>query len=196
MERRGNLGHPLSRSHGPGPSRECRGVFQPRSATPLIATLVPCVYANRFRSPTRTIYTLYNATGRSLALPLVGIARPTGQHLVELLSGEEVQCVATPGGPAARLFLRRQGVACVACLPERLRVQRSGEDLEVRVVSPQPGLRLVICDKDGKLLGERPVEWELITLRKREFPATTMPASVRLLQGERLVDLRTWENVP
>lgn len=176
--------------------RENQEVFSSHDCEPLVATLMPYVYANRFRSPDRTIVTLYNATGHALVAPLVCIDRHPGQHAVELLTGKEIECVAVDGRPAARLFLPRQGVACVTCLSDRMQVEHLGADLEVKVLSPAKGLRLVVCDGDGKALNEQTVEGLAIRLKRGEYPGPAVPASVRLLDGERLVDLRCWETNP
>jgi hypothetical protein len=172
--------------------RENADGFASRDCEPLVDTLVTYVYANRFNARSKVLYTLYNATGHSVAAPLIHVDRQAGQHVVELLSGAEVECVAVAGRPAARLFLPRQGVACIACLPERLKATRTGNDLEVRLAKLAKGLRLVVCDNEGKSLGERTAESESITLRRSDLPAGAVPACVRLLEGERLVDVRSW----
>ena len=173
--------------------RENAEVFASRDCEPLVPTLTPRIYANRFRSPETTIYTLYNATGYSAVAPTVCIQRKPGQHVVELLGGEEVECVAVDGGLAARLFLARQDVACVACLPERIQMKRVGPDREVRVSTPPKGARLVVCDKDGKPLTECAVDSEPIALRPSEMPRGAAPLCVKLFDGPRLLDLRGWE---
>ena len=82
---------------------------------PLVPTLRPLVYANRFGSGSRTLWTLYNATGHTVDGPVLEVALAPGQRLVELLSGADLSA-GTGDRRTIRLFLPRGGVACVARL--------------------------------------------------------------------------------
>jgi hypothetical protein len=115
--------------------RENQVVFSSRDCRPLVPTLVPYVYANRFTAGEKTIYTLYNATGHSVAGPVLRVRGagcqpavnadsgrlatcPTGRcHAVELLSGRELDCRPEGEGLAVEAFIPRDGVICVAWAP-------------------------------------------------------------------------------
>ena len=79
-------------------------------------TLKPFVYANRFGSGKKTLWTLYNATGHTVDGPVLEMDVAKGQRVVELLSGRELS-VSAGGKQNVSLYLPRNGVACVARVP-------------------------------------------------------------------------------
>ena len=98
--------------------KEHNDVLRGRDCEPLVPTLMPLVYANRFGSGGKTLWTLYNATGHTVDGPVLKVELAKGQRLVELLSGAELAKGAT-GRQTIRLYLPRGGVACVARLSGR-----------------------------------------------------------------------------
>jgi hypothetical protein len=94
--------------------KEHNDVLRGNDCEPLVPTLMPLVYANRFGSGKKTLWTLYNATGHTVDAPLIRVDVSRGQHVVDLLTGEEL---STQGG--IKLWLPRNGVACIACLPKQ-----------------------------------------------------------------------------
>lgn len=91
-------------------------VVRSRDCEPLVPTLRPLVYANRFSAGKKTLWTIYNATGHTVDGPVLEVDVAKGQRLLELLSGKEL----TGGAGGKRqisLYLPRDGVACVARLP-------------------------------------------------------------------------------
>lgn len=94
--------------------KEHNDVLRGNDCEPLVPTLVPFVYANRFGSGKKTLWTLYNATGHSVDAPLIHVDVNGDQRVVNLLTGEEL---ATEGG--VRLYLPRNGIACIARLPKQ-----------------------------------------------------------------------------
>lgn len=93
--------------------QEHADVLASRDCEPLVPTLQPRVYANRFRAGEKTFWTLYNATGHTVEGPVLEVELGPGQRLAELLSGEELARNVT-GKQRVRLYLPREGVACVA----------------------------------------------------------------------------------
>jgi hypothetical protein len=91
-------------------------VLRSRDCEPLVPTLKPFVYANRFGFGKKTLWTLYNATGHTYEGPVLEVDVAKGQKLVELLSGREL-AVGAGGKQKVGLYLPRNGVACVARLP-------------------------------------------------------------------------------
>lgn len=91
--------------------KEHNDVLRGNDCEPLVPTLMPLVYANRFGSGAKTLWTLYNATGHTVDAPLIHVDVGLGQHVVDLLTGEEL---STQGG--VRRWLPRNGVACIARL--------------------------------------------------------------------------------
>jgi hypothetical protein len=96
--------------------KEHADVVRSRDCEPLVPTLRPFVYANRFSSGKKTLWTLYNATGHTVDGPVLEVDVAKGQRLVELLSGRELS-VGAAGQQKVSLYLPRDGVACVARLP-------------------------------------------------------------------------------
>jgi hypothetical protein len=94
--------------------KEHNDVLRGNDCEPLVPTLMPLVYANRFGSGRKTLWTLYNATGHTVDAPLLHVDVSRDQHVVDLLTGEEL---STQGG--VRLWLPRNGVACIARLPKQ-----------------------------------------------------------------------------
>jgi hypothetical protein len=169
--------------------RENAAVFSSRDCEPLVATLRPGVYANRFGAADRTFYTLYNAAGHSVVGALLSVQRGAGQHVVELLSGREVQCAEEAGGASARLFLARQDVACLACLPRRLSVVRNGDVLTVAVSPRNPRWQIALCGEDGKPLTAQPASEAPLAIPLSGLPKGVAAACVKLLDGPRMVDV-------
>jgi hypothetical protein len=167
---------------------ENQDAWNSRHCEPLVPTLVPSVYANRFGSGDKTLYTLYNATGHTVGGHMLWLDLPEGWHVVELLSGTETPCESIGKARAARLTLARDDVACLAVLPQRLTVTRTGNLVEVKLREPRPGLVLRICDATGQALGERSLGPDGTTaFNVKEIGGA--PAYVKLLDGTRLVDL-------
>jgi hypothetical protein len=99
--------------------RQYREIFASRDCTPLVPTLAPRVYANRFRAGDRTIYTLYNATGHTVAGPVLRLELKPGEHVYDLFGNREAECRVEGGKTTVRMFLHRDQVACLLCGPGR-----------------------------------------------------------------------------
>jgi hypothetical protein len=160
-----------------------------RHCEPLVPTLVQYVYANRFGGDEKTLYTLYNATGHTVGGHVLWLDLPAGWHVVELLSATETPCESIGKSRAARLTLARDDVACLAVVPQRLSLSRTGNLLEIKLRDPRADLLLRVCDATGKSLVERsPTANGPVALNLTEI-AGGMPACVKLLDGPRLIDL-------
>ena len=71
-------------------------VLHAEACEPLIPTLQPDLYANRFTGRDRTIVTLYNAGYTTVSGPLIDVLLPEGWTATELLTSEAAKC--TPEG--------------------------------------------------------------------------------------------------
>lgn len=88
--------------------------FASPNVEPLVPTLAPGLFANRFSTPEKSVWTLFNATSRTLRGPLLSVPHPAGARYADEWSGQPV--AFTPDGTTARLSLTlgpRQ-VGCVA----------------------------------------------------------------------------------
>lgn len=161
--------------------------FNSRDCEPLVPTRTQHVYANRFGSGAKTLYTLYNATGHTAAGPLLALEPAAGMHVVDLLAQAERPC----RGGAVELTLARDDVACLAVLPRRMRLARTGDLLNVQVSAPSPGLVVRLCDAAGASLAERPVDAQGAAALnvKNVSRAGAEPVCLKLLSGPTLTDL-------
>ena len=76
---------------------------------PLIDTLLPHVYANRFRAPDgTTIYTIMNMTGHTQDRPLLAVKPEDGFQFVELLSGKKLTPAPENGVTAIQAPIRNR----------------------------------------------------------------------------------------
>lgn len=92
-------------------------VFERLGNEPLVPTLMPRVYANRFGGGEKVIHTLFNATGHTIAGPVLPVKPDSHRHFIDLLTGRELTPVKTKSGYALQLKLKREETAVVAQLP-------------------------------------------------------------------------------
>ncbi|MEW6356332.1 MAG: DUF6259 domain-containing protein [Planctomycetota bacterium] len=165
--------------------RENNDTFASRDCKPLIPTLVKYMYANRFAGGGKTMTMLYNATGAAFEGRAVEIKLGEGQHLFDLLNGREAKIE----NDAARVFLLRDDVLCLAQLPDRLSARRNGDMIEIEVSEPGKDCLLCICDRDGQALLSQPVQagthrFDLRQVAQAEAP----PMCIKLLRKGGLLD--------
>lgn len=171
--------------------RENRDVFSSRDCHALVPTETRYVYANRFSAGDKTIYTLFNASGHSLAAPMLKLHPKPGEHVFDLLHGKNADNMAEKDEITVNMFLPRNEVACLLQCPARLVVKRSGEVLEFSVgqgtwKSPQ----IAICDGQGAALAVRPLAAGIARCPLAELPKNTAPpVYAKLLDGDRLIDV-------
>ncbi len=165
--------------------RESAGVFASRECEALIPTLFPRLYANRFGSGEKVIYTLYNALGYTSGGPALSVDVPVGSHVFDLLNGEE----CTVEGNTVSIHLPRDDVACIALLPRRLTVTHEGNALGVEVKGDVDGARLVVCDgAGGELISHQPTTGpNRIDLSR--LPGDARVGNVKLVRGGQLIDM-------
>jgi hypothetical protein len=91
-----------------------REAFSSHDVEPLVPTLVPGVFANRFTAADETIWTLYNANGRGVREAAVAVQHVPGADYEDLWNETRIEPVL--GGETARLAveLAPKGVGCVA----------------------------------------------------------------------------------
>jgi len=157
--------------------RENTDVFEGEAMEPLVPTLVPLVYANRFQGAGKVIWTLFNATGHTVEEPLLPVEPDADHRYINLLTGEELEPVEADGGHGLSLRMRRNTAAVIARLPRRLSVEggRAGGEGEIVVVDGK-GARLATV-KPGDALPEI---------------AEGTPVMLKLLRDGRLVDAVAW----
>ncbi len=165
--------------------------FAARDATPLLSSASRYVYVNRFRAPgrTKTVYTVYNATGHSFFGPAVKVELRPGRHVADLLSGREVRASAQG---VIEAFLERDGVRAFAVLPRAIRsVRRDRDELFAALDGAPAGSRVAACNAAGKVLRETTAVngRNRLDLAGLDDSPEQKPTLVKLLSGGFLVDL-------
>lgn len=153
--------------------------FGSQTPQPLVATLVPRVYANRFTDGDKSLTLLYNARQFTVNEPLLKVAPKANEHLFDLLSGREI---VAPNGELT-LKLAPTQAAAIAQLPRRLTVEQSETQVTARVSGAAGGLRVALCNAQGAIKAEAPVQGGAATL-----PLSAGAAYVKLLGEKYLVD--------
>jgi hypothetical protein len=92
--------------------------FNSRDCTPLVPTLARFVYANRFRTEGKTLYTLYNATGHTFAGPVLRVPLGKDQQVTDLLGGAQLSVKRHDATATVSLYLPRDSAACLLVAAE------------------------------------------------------------------------------
>jgi hypothetical protein len=165
---------------------ENEDVYQGRDNTPLLPTLAPFVYANRFAGAGKTMWHLYNATGHTFEGEALRLsALPAGAHVIELLTVQELPVV----NGVVSLYLERDDVACVAILP---RVLQPGANGQVKIADGKGG-QLVLVSAKGETLLTQDAKGAAATLDLSKLPEGGVPVGVKLLRGGQMVDTAQWQ---
>lgn len=141
--------------------RDNRDAFNDRNPTPLVPTLAEGVYCNRFSSPAKTVFTVFNAneyraSGQLLDLP---VAKP-GHHWVDLLHGSELRTDAGRWGTRAVLDLEPGDVAAIARFPVLIAVRADGDRMRLTAPKLAAGEKMVLTlvGGDGIVRKQEPME--------------------------------------
>jgi len=100
---------------------------------PLIPTEREGVYANRFPTESKTVYTVYNRLDETASGVLLTVPHRKGYHYVELLSGQEVAFEVRGQEAHLSLEVPAQEVVAIAQTATLLEVRRQGDRLTVQV---------------------------------------------------------------
>ena len=167
--------------------KENNDVLRGSDCEPLVPTLKTLVYANRFGSGVKTIWTLYNATGHTVDEPLLAVDVHDGQHVVDLLAGEELS-TPTPGRLRVSRWLPRGGVACIVRLPRLITLTGNGDLWSATLKSAGTRHRLVVCNDAGETLLSVPVPAKKLDLDLKDVK-DKKPHCVKLLRDNTLLDV-------
>ena len=109
---------------------------------PLVDSAAKGVYANRFASDRKRIWTLFNATGYTVDQPLLKVAPREDVHYVELTTGREL----TPQDGMLSCRVRPQKTIAIAEYPRLI----SLKDGKLQAKEMPAGAKLVASDADGR----------------------------------------------
>jgi hypothetical protein len=90
-----------------------RDAFGSRDVDPLVDTLADGLFANAFRAPTRTVWTLYNANGRNLRGALLRVRHSPGATYTDAWNQTRLHPEVRGGWATLRLELGPKAVGCV-----------------------------------------------------------------------------------
>lgn len=96
-----------------------REAFASHDVRPLVPTEATGVFANEFRTPAETVYTLYNANGRSVRGTVLRIPHREGASYEDAWSGRALTPEVRDGQALVAVELPPKGIGCVAQVGER-----------------------------------------------------------------------------
>ena len=90
-----------------------RDAFASREVEPLVPTLQPGLFANRFSSASETVWTLFNTTGRTVRGALLEVAHRPGATYRDLWNDRSIPPSIHDDRAVLELDLPPQSVGCV-----------------------------------------------------------------------------------
>jgi len=87
--------------------------FCSENVQPLVPTLTPTVYANEFRGPTVTAWTLFNAEFRTMRGDLLSVRHRDGVRYVNAFSGQAIKARTVRGQDLIPVTIGPRDVGCV-----------------------------------------------------------------------------------
>ena len=167
--------------------RENVDAFERLGNEPLVPTLIPRVYANRFGTDKKRIVTLHNATGHTVDGPVLAVECEPSCHFIELLTGRELVPQDHEGRKAIRLKMKRDETVVIARLPRLLEIR----DGLVYAESEGADRRIVVAAADGSELAVLKPSQKIDQPEGDSKPAPT-PVMIKLLASGRLADAIPW----
>ncbi|MCD6351020.1 MAG: hypothetical protein J7M26_02775 [Armatimonadetes bacterium] len=162
-------------------------IFGRGTSEPLLPTLVPQVYCNRFAGGDKQVLALINARPYPVEGLLVVVDKRQGRHFVELLRGLELTPQKYEGRWAIGLRLEPGELALIADLPALAEARVVGGRAHVRLAQPQAATRVVLLDMDGAALAEAAAARQATLDLPRDLLGKT--AVVAVYSGKYVADL-------
>ena len=163
--------------------KENTDAFEGQNAEPLVPTLIPRVYANRFEANGKRIFCLHNATGHTVEGPVLAVEAGPGHHILDLLKGTELTPAPDEGRPAIALRMPRDTTRVIARLPRLLRTNGG----TVSIPAGSEGTVIRVADPNGRSLADLKPD---VPLREQRFDGK--PHLIKLLRRGRLADAVPW----
>ncbi len=164
--------------------QENSDAFGTLSPVPMIPTLMPLVYVNRFPADNKTVYTIYNARKDSINGEIFAIDSIRGYHFVDLYNHHDVKTVEKGNKIIVGLTLDSRSVGCLVYLPDVMDI--SVEDKKVKITTNTliEDASVKIVDLKGQIITEYEMQGTECNL---PLPDTDR-AMCKLYSGKRLVD--------
>ena len=167
--------------------KENNDVFGGTDREPLIPTLAPRVYANRFASAEKVFFMLHNARGHTFAGPVLEVSVSPEQHLLDPLRGVELEVRQADGKAILSLRLRHDETRVAALLPRRLRIEKGRIDCP----GAPPRAEILVADIHGAVLARLKPGSSL-----PDLDGKAAPALVKLLVDHQWLDAVPWPKKP
>jgi hypothetical protein len=94
---------------------EHRDAFTSDDVDPLVPTLRPTVYANRFTAGAKTVWTLFNAEYSTFRGDILRVPHRPGAHYFDAFTGAEIKPRINAGYAVLAVVLGPQAVGCIVC---------------------------------------------------------------------------------
>jgi hypothetical protein len=166
--------------------KQNQDVFISHDVEPLVETLKPYVYANRFAGADKTVWTLYNGGSFTVEGDLLAVPLDAEQHLVDPLDGRDLGDVRRDGAAIITGRMTPGRTRVVMRLPRRLQVQRSGDSVRVRISGTiPPDATLATTDLNQQPIDQQPARGGETRLA---LPPTG-PAWVKMMSDGQVLDM-------
>ncbi len=94
---------------------EHRDAFTSPDVEPLIPTLRPTIYANRFTAGPKTVWTIFNGEYTTFRGDVLRVPHRAGAHYFDAFTGAEIKPKVSAGRATLALTLGPQAVGCIVC---------------------------------------------------------------------------------
>ena len=152
---------------------------------PMLRSMVPLVYVNRFSTTNKTVYTIYNAGTSTVQKNLIAIVPIDNFHFVDLYRYSEVRTIFRDGHVIVALDLEPRAVSCIAYLPVCMELGLQYPNLKVRLRKDLVDASIKLVNQDGEILSEGQLQNGECLL---PFPPDSGKTICKLYQGTYLVD--------
>jgi len=164
--------------------RENNDVFTSLQTEPLVPTLAPRVYANRFQAAGKVFTTVHNATGHTVEAPILAVQPTSDTHFVDMLRGVELVPNIQGGRATIALDFKRDTTRVIAQLPRIL--SRGAGRINLR--GSPTDVEIVIADTNGAIMAT-----VVSGVPVPALPDTATPLLIKARRHGLLLDAIPWK---
>ena len=165
--------------------KENSDAFGSLDAEPMIPTLLPMVYANKFPANNKILYTVYNATNKAVSGNLMALDNNKDWHIVDLYRFCQVKTTTKDDRLLVGIDLPPRSVTCMAYLPEVLNAKSHKRGVKIKLQSPIDCATVKLVDPNGTVLAQSDISGTECIL---QLPANTGQIMYKLYSGKYLID--------
>ena len=132
--------------------KENGDAFTSLKPEPLIPGLVDKVFVNKFPADGKTVFTIFNKSGRDVNEAVLQIDVATDEHVVDLFADMQAVTEESKTGTKVKLSIKDKEVACLAKLAKRINVEIVNNQIVVSVENYIPSIEnLLLMDAAGNI---------------------------------------------